>query len=194
MSISQSARFDYGARSAELFTLHFSGCHRLDYRRFESALDAICFAIEELDEKLLHGAVLEVDETRYKSAEIKSLYKAIPSPWSRKPAASGPKTASKMERWYELDRTANRRAYLPRGPARGICLAALRLVTRWRTRMITVHHFTVWDPVGERTITLPLKSPTERIRRIGGTIVPDTAENINESELDLHGRYNPRRG
>ena len=60
--------------------------------------------------------------------------------------------------------------------------------------MITVHHFTVWDPVGERMITLPLKSPTERIRRIGGTIVPDTAETVNESDLDLHGRYNPRRG
>jgi hypothetical protein len=92
MSIAQSGLFDYGARSAELFILHFGRRHRLDYRRFKSALDAICFAIEELDEKLLHGAVLEVDETRYKSAEIKSLYNAIPMPWGRKPAASGPKS------------------------------------------------------------------------------------------------------
>jgi hypothetical protein len=61
-------------------------------------------------------------------------------------------------------------------------------------RMITVHHFTVWDPVGERTITPPLKSPAERISRIGGTIVADTAENVNESDLDLHGRHNPKRG
>jgi hypothetical protein len=73
-----SGQFDYGAQSAELFTLHFGRRHRIDYRRFESALDAICFAIEELDEKLLRGAVLEVDETRYKFAEIKSLYNAIP--------------------------------------------------------------------------------------------------------------------
>jgi len=58
--------------------------------------------------------------------------------------------------------------------------------------MITVHHFSVWDGQAEQMIVPPLKSPAERIRRLGGTIIPGTDERVHESALDLHGRYRPR--
>jgi addiction module HigA family antidote len=63
-----------------------------------------------------------------------------------------------------------------------------------RPRMrITVYNFKVWDQIrGEHVIT-PMKSPADRIEQIGGEILSETAEDVDPSALDKHGRYNPPR-
>jgi len=44
------------------------------YRRFETAADAIRFAIEELPELLLLGAFIEIEELRLNYKDIQELY------------------------------------------------------------------------------------------------------------------------
>ena len=56
---------------------------RLTYRRFESAAEAIRFAIEELSSDMLTGAVLEVHEERYDGGEIRGLYESESYPLAR---------------------------------------------------------------------------------------------------------------
>jgi hypothetical protein len=69
--------FDYTA-TAELFaTAKFS--HRrkpraMAYRRFQTAAEALRYAIEELPAPFLSGTVLEVSEERYDAALIRALY------------------------------------------------------------------------------------------------------------------------
>ena len=58
--------------------------------------------------------------------------------------------------------------------------------------MITVHHFKVWDAQTDEYISPPRKSPAERIKAVGGEIIPGTAESVEEAALDDHGRYDPR--
>jgi hypothetical protein len=58
--------------------------------------------------------------------------------------------------------------------------------------MVTVHYFRVYDVVHDRMVTQALKSPAERIKRIGGEIIPGTAEEVEDEDLDEHGRYAPR--
>ena len=43
-------------------------------RRFETAADAIRFAVEELPEPLLLGACIEIDERRLNYKDIQALY------------------------------------------------------------------------------------------------------------------------
>jgi hypothetical protein len=57
--------------------------------------------------------------------------------------------------------------------------------------VVTVHHFKVWDQMRGDHIVPPLKSPAERIKQIGGTIIPGTAEDVESSVLDADGRYDP---
>lgn len=77
--------FDFSAR-AELYPARARGMRRqaVSYKRFDSAADAIRFAIEELPPELLNGAVLEVDEERFDGAAIKSLYTSAEYPLERK--------------------------------------------------------------------------------------------------------------
>jgi hypothetical protein len=58
---------------------------------------------------------------------------------------------------------------------------------------VTVYHFRAWNPGTDEYIVPDRKSPAERIERIGGTILPGTAEEVEDSVLDEHGRYEPRR-
>jgi hypothetical protein len=76
--------FDYLAQ-AELFPARPRGFRRLDisYKRFESAADALRYAIEELPPGLLLGAILEVDEERYDHLAIRSLYESSNYPHAR---------------------------------------------------------------------------------------------------------------
>ena len=67
--------FDYSA-PAELYPARGRGLRpgAVSYMRFDSAADAIRFAMEELDAALLFGAILEVDELRFDRAAIRDLY------------------------------------------------------------------------------------------------------------------------
>jgi hypothetical protein len=67
-------RFDYNA-PAELYPgRDRKSARKVRYRRFETAADAIRFAIEELPEPLLLGTCIEIDEQRLNHQEIQALY------------------------------------------------------------------------------------------------------------------------
>jgi hypothetical protein len=67
--------FDYGA-SADLYTKRsgMKANRKTTYRRFSNAADAIHFAVENLSPELLQNALLEVDEKRFTTDQIRSLY------------------------------------------------------------------------------------------------------------------------
>ena len=68
------ARFDYTA-PADLFagTRHGKGAP-LSYRHFDSAAQAIRYAVEKVPPPVLMATVLEVDEDRYNAKQIQALY------------------------------------------------------------------------------------------------------------------------
>jgi hypothetical protein len=66
--------FDYNA-PAELYPgRNRKSAKRVNYRRFETAADAIRFAVEELPELLLLGAWIEINEQRFNHKDIQALY------------------------------------------------------------------------------------------------------------------------
>jgi hypothetical protein len=75
--------FDYGA-PAELYPSRSKqGRGRITYRRFNSAAEALRYAMEEIPPGVLLGAYLEVDEARFGVAEMRSLYDAAAYPLKR---------------------------------------------------------------------------------------------------------------
>jgi hypothetical protein len=79
--------FDYAA-SADLFFGAPSRNRKMNYRRFDSAADAIAFAIEELDSVSLNCATLEVEEVRFDRHAIRRLYEASEYPYAREAATA----------------------------------------------------------------------------------------------------------
>jgi hypothetical protein len=79
------AAFDY-TQSAELFPSRGRGGRGrpVGYRRFNSASEAIRFAVEELPRDLLLGAFLEVDEERFDGTAIRKLYDSPEYPLPRR--------------------------------------------------------------------------------------------------------------
>jgi hypothetical protein len=57
---------------------------------------------------------------------------------------------------------------------------------------VTVHHFRVWNPTTDDYIMPRRKSPADRIKNdCNGEIIEGTAEDVDASSLDEHGRYDP---
>jgi hypothetical protein len=81
------AHFDYAA-SAELFFGGPARSRKMSYRRFDTAADAIAFAIEELDPASLNFATLEVDEVRFDRHAIRRLYDGPDYPLIREKAVA----------------------------------------------------------------------------------------------------------
>ena len=74
--------FDYTA-PAELFPSRSKKCRsQFTYKRFDTAAEALRFAVEEMPPPALLGAYLEVDEARFGLQEIRYLYEnpAYPLP------------------------------------------------------------------------------------------------------------------
>jgi hypothetical protein len=75
--------FDYGA-PAELYPSRIKkGRGRVTYKRFDTAAEALQFAIEQIPSAVLLGAYLEVDEARFGVAEIRYLYDGAGYPLKR---------------------------------------------------------------------------------------------------------------
>jgi len=95
-SVDAAKPFDYEA-VAELFPISDSkqkiqsSIHEIPkftrYRRFDSAAEALRFAIEELPQQLLLGACLEVEEERFDRNEMRRLYDSAEFPLARRAAA-----------------------------------------------------------------------------------------------------------
>jgi hypothetical protein len=81
--IERPFEFDYGA-PAELFPSRIKNGHgQIKYRRFETAAEAIRFAVEEVPASVLRGAYLEVGEARFACHEIQYLYDGAAYPLRR---------------------------------------------------------------------------------------------------------------
>jgi hypothetical protein len=81
--------FDYAA-AAEIYPSRSRGSrrHPVGYKRFDSAAEALQFAIEQLPVDALVGAYLEIGEDRYDAREMRTLYDAPGYPLPRNlPAA-----------------------------------------------------------------------------------------------------------
>ncbi len=80
--------FDYTA-AAELFPSRIKkGRGRITYKRFDTAAEALRFAVEEIPQALLLGAYLEVNEARFGTQEIRWLYDSDAYPLKRRTPAN----------------------------------------------------------------------------------------------------------
>jgi hypothetical protein len=87
-------KFDFTA-PAELFpSRNRKIANKVRYRRFDTAADAIRFAVEELPEPLLLGAYIEINEARLGHKDIRALYDCDSYPLPKAIAAAPEETAA----------------------------------------------------------------------------------------------------
>lgn len=79
--------FDYSSPAELFWTSARKRRGNITYRRFGNAADALRFAVEELPPPALVGAYLEVDEVRFGSGDMRSLYESAAYPLIRTPRA-----------------------------------------------------------------------------------------------------------
>ena len=79
------SEFDFSA-PADVYMTTARGAQRrpLTYRRFDSAAEAIRFAIEDLGQDVQRGTVMEVDGDRFPLIDIRALYDSDSYPLVRK--------------------------------------------------------------------------------------------------------------
>jgi hypothetical protein len=58
--------------------------------------------------------------------------------------------------------------------------------------MVRVYHFRLWDQDAGRYFVPPYKSPVDIVSYLGGSILSETAESVDISDLDNEQRYDPR--
>ncbi|HWP26101.1 MAG TPA: hypothetical protein VNL39_07135 [Xanthobacteraceae bacterium] len=79
------SRFDFSA-PADLFPRRSrKGNRPAGYRRFDTAAEAIRYAVEEMSPEYLAGAIIECDERRLDRLDILELYRSPDFPLVRKP-------------------------------------------------------------------------------------------------------------
>jgi hypothetical protein len=59
--------------------------------------------------------------------------------------------------------------------------------------MVKVYKFKVYDNLLGVMLVQPLMSQKERIELVAATIIPDTEREVDESELDDQGGFDPRK-
>jgi len=74
--------FDYDA-PADFFAARSRKGGAMRYRRFETAAEAIRFAIEELPAPMLIGVYLQVEDERFDGDQIRKLYDSAAYPFAR---------------------------------------------------------------------------------------------------------------
>ncbi len=81
--------FDFSVE-AELFPprIRKPAGRRFRYRRFDSAAEAIRFAVEELPAEVFSGSIIEAAEERLSSKDIRELYDSEAYPLARRGSAA----------------------------------------------------------------------------------------------------------
>ena len=77
-------RFDYTGGAGLYAGKPKAGMIGPRYRRFETAAEALRFAVEDMPHSQQRGSMLEIDEARYNHNQIRALYDAAGYPLSRR--------------------------------------------------------------------------------------------------------------
>ncbi|QPB23386.1 hypothetical protein [Rhizobium sp. 007] len=78
------APFDYSAAAGLYPCKTVRRTSHLRYKRFDSAAEALRFAIEDMPVSMLRGSVLEVEEARFDGQQMQTFYEADAYPLPRR--------------------------------------------------------------------------------------------------------------
>lgn len=76
--------FDYATKAGLYHQLRMGRSAPMSFRRFETSAEAIKYAVEELSPVMFHGAVLETEDDRFESKQIRLLYENAAFPLERR--------------------------------------------------------------------------------------------------------------